>query len=212
MRKPTDSLDNFIGRPAPKVEQPPRPVSVKLTGQVDVLKPLATSNRLAKRKAVINDPSVRSFPLGASQSHPALAMGAGFAVIALILLSAVFIGINEPPVEQTDGSMDFAVDPSDLATDEFPGDILSQTEEPFTSDINSASSGLNRLHSLRSTATSRRARRGPRLAAYRPRRPRRRLILVTEIVPTTLVIYPEDGEIKTRIELQVSALYRKPIS
>jgi len=140
-------------------------------------------------------------------------MGAGFAVIAVILVSAVFIGINDPPIERAAiESIDYTFDASDSATDELPGDLASQTEEALAADIDPPSPRFNRLRSYRATATSRRARPRLHLAAYRPRLPRPRLVPVNEIVPTTLVIYPEDGEIKTRIELQVSALYRKPLS
>jgi hypothetical protein len=33
---------------------------------------------------------------------------------------------------------------------------------------------------------------------------------VSEFVPTTLIIYIENGEIKTRIEPQLTAAYKKP--
>jgi len=36
--------------------------------------------------------------------------------------------------------------------------------------------------------------------------------MVADFVPTTLIIYPENGEIKTRIEPQLTAVYRKPIT
>jgi hypothetical protein len=50
-------------------------------------------------------------------------------------------------------------------------------------------------------------------SVYRPRRfvalPRPRLI-VSNFVPTTLIIYIDNGEIKTRIEPQLTAGYKKP--
>jgi hypothetical protein len=51
------------------------------------------------------------------------------------------------------------------------------------------------------------------IAAFRPQRVARKPRLVrTDFVPTKLVIYAEDGEIKTRIEPQLTAAYvREPI-
>jgi len=36
--------------------------------------------------------------------------------------------------------------------------------------------------------------------------------MVTRFVPTTLVIYAENGEIKTRIEPRLAAIYNKPLT
>src|SRR5688572_13294749 len=119
MRKPTESFDDFINDAAPKVARPPRPVSLTLTGKVKALEPLTPGDGPAKHQAVGSDPSVRPFPIRLSPSQPSLALGVGLAVILLILVSAVLIGINEPGIEQADGSINFSVD---LATDELVRD------------------------------------------------------------------------------------------
>jgi hypothetical protein len=223
MRKPTDNLDSFFGNAAPEFERPPRRVSLISMRKFEVVKPLATYEAPPKRKAAVSDPSLRHFPLGRpAPSYPSFAMGAAFAVIILVLASAVLIGINEPAAELADGSIDFAVDQADSSTDlavdasdseadQVVPDNTIPDAEASASEIRSAGAIRNRLRSFRSAVRSRHVKPAPRVVAYRPRRPRPRLVQVTDIVPTTLVIYPEDGEIKTRIEFQVSGLYKKPL-
>ena len=222
MRKPTESLDNFIGKSPSNVERPPRRVSLISMRKFEVVKPLATYEAPPKRNALVSDPSLRLLPLGRrAPSYPSFAMGAALAVMILILASAVLIGINEPAVEQAglsvdfgmepaDSSNDFAVEPSDWGADQVIPDAPIAGEEASAPQVPSTSPVRNRLHYFRTNARLGRAKPSPRLAAYRPRRPR--LVQVTDIVPTTLVIYPEDGEIKTRIEFQVSGLYGKPLT
>lgn len=223
MRKPTESLDSYIRKFPSNAERPPRRVSLISMRKFEVVKPLATYEATPKRKAHVSDPSLRPFPLGRSAPlYPSFAMGAAFAVMIMILASAVLIGINEPSVEQADSSVgfdldqaessiDFAVEPSDLGADQVIPDTTITGEEASTPEAPSTSTVRNRLRYFRSNARSRRVKPTSRLTAYRTRRPRPRLVQVTDIVPTTLVIYPEDGEIKTRIEFQVSGLYKKPL-
>jgi hypothetical protein len=70
----------------------------------------------------------------------------------------------------------------------------------------------NKVRTGRSTVKPK-TRKARELVAYRPRRQLRRpQHVVTSFVPTTLVIYAENGEIKTRIEPQLSAAYKKPLT
>jgi hypothetical protein len=47
-------------------------------------------------------------------------------------------------------------------------------------------------------------------AVYKPRpRSRRPALVMSKFVPTTLIIYPENGIIKTRIQPQLTAVYKK---
>jgi len=111
--------------------------------------------------------------------------------------------------------VDTAGVPSDAATNQQPEDSATRIEEPLNTDIlavrNSPPAG-NELGPLRSTAKPGLERPGVQLSAHRPRRQPRRAQLVTRFVPTTLVIYAENGEIKTRIEPRLAAVHKKPLT
>ena len=199
MRKPNESLDQFIVKATPKAAELPAPVSLHLTGEVEVLKPLETSEA-GKRGARIS-----WFQLG-------LGVAGGVAMIAMILLSAVLIEISDAGSERA--RLEFDSYLSDEALDEQPDGTLNQVDTPSISDIFPASSpfGIDQLPVARATSRVRRSKPRARLAAYRPPHRIRHTPVVTEFVPTTLVIYAEDGEIKTRIERHISAVYKKPLS
>jgi hypothetical protein len=115
-------------------------------------------------------------------------------MIGLVLVSAILVGINDP-----------AAGP-DVATNGQPGDMLTQTEEPFGFDIYSPL-GFARVSVgndiVRSNVVRRRsARPAIRLTAYRPKVQLRLPPQPEEpkFVPTTLIIYAENGVINTRIE------------
>ena len=112
------------------------------------------------------------------------------AMIALVLLSAIFVGISDPAARP------------DVATGVQPDDKPIQTEEPF---------GLEMFSTLRFApgtgidivrATAKRKVLRPRVQlTQRPQQYARPLQPdEPKFVPTTLVIYAEDGVIKTRIE------------
>src|SRR5687767_7589197 len=114
MRKPDESLDQYIVRPTPEVtSEPRRLVSLHGTGEIEVLKPLTS-------------PEVRSGFRGFRRSTPYqplwfrrfIVVGSGALVmIALVLLSAILVGIGDP-----------AGGP-DVAGNERPDDALTQSEE-----------------------------------------------------------------------------------
>ena len=206
MRKPEESLEDFTVK-AIEIEKAaePEPVaSLRFRGEVEVLKPLASRERLAE-----GDNFVRPAPYRPTWFHRALAFSGGLAVVGLIFLSAIFIGSYEPPAEVATGNL------SDAITQQ-PENGPELTEEPLSSDVFTAQSSPPadvEIPPIRSSAKPRTERPSVQLSAYRPRKKSRRpQLVVTRFVPTTLVIYAENGEIKTRVEPRLAAVYKKPLT
>lgn len=121
-----------------------------------------------------------------------LAVVSVLAIIFLIflgVLSAVFIAVDRPNT------------PSEVAKIESPPEELEQTEEPLNFHSFSEAN-LAPATPVRANVRRRRAKPRIRVRGYKVRRPlrRSRVPLVPLFMPTTLVIYVEDGVIKTRIE------------
>jgi hypothetical protein len=220
MRKPDESLDLVVEAAPEKLAEPPRPVSLRFTREIEVLKPLARSEGPAKsEEAAAVDTSVSPDAPRLSWFHRSLVAGGGLAMIAIILASAVFISTYDPPAEPAVSQIDTAGDPSEVAIDAQPVDTLLPAEEPPVSDIFVlAGSQPRAADSPKSKKTSQPAFRIPRSvfsSSARPRlqppayppppKPPPSPRLVPDFVPTTLVIYVEKGEIKTRIEPQLTA-------
>jgi hypothetical protein len=131
-----------------------------------------------------------------------LAVGSGaLVIIAIVLVSAILVGINDPASEP-----DVAIN--------IPPDNR-QTEEPISLDIFSSSSLASvsgRIDIARSKVRRRTARPKVHLAAHKPTRQLRPLLQPEEpkFVPTTLVVYAENGVINTRVEPWLQAGYKKP--
>lgn len=210
MRKPEESLDDFAVKSVETVAVPPPAVVwLRFTGDVEVLKPLAHQELPA------NTGPTKGQTYRFSWFQSALAAAGAVAVVALVLLSAIVIGMYDPPTGPDVASVDTAGDSSDAVIVSQPEDGLIGTEEPLNPEIvTTRSSPLtnNKVRPIRSAVKPRPAKR-VELVAYRPRRQLRRpQHVVTGFVPTTLVIYAENGEIKTRIEPQLSAAYKKPLT
>jgi len=217
MRKPEESLEDFTVKAMAieKASEPARAASLRFTGRVEVLKPLTP--RLGNPAAAAGDkffyrPTRYQF----SWFQGVLGAAGAVAVMALILLSAIFIGIYDPPAGPGVGSIDIAGNPSDAAIDQQLEDGPVRTEEAINPDIlmaeNSSYPG-DELPPIRSTAKPVSESARVQISANRPRRqPRRPQLVMTKFVPTTLVIFAENGEIKTRIEPQLAAVYHKPLT
>jgi len=189
MRKPIESLDDHIVRPVPDVApEPPSAVSLRRTGEVEVVKPLTVSRE--RVRIAFKGPRSRG-PGNPLWFRRLLAVGSGaLVIIGLVLVSAILVGIN---------------DPAEVATNIEPDQDSTQTEELFSFDISSASPvtpatlGIN---IFRSNPKRRPIRPRVHLAVSKPK-PQLRSIPQPEqpkFVPTTLVIYAENGVINTRIE------------
>jgi hypothetical protein len=221
MWKPEESLDDYIVKAAPEAAEPPRPVSVRPTGEVEVLKPLARwegppkPESVAVAVAVAVDTPQRTAPHRLSWFHRSLALGA-LAMIAFILASAFFIGTYDGGVDTARNLSDTAGDPGDPAMDASSVDTPVPTDGPLITDIFTMTSSPLKFEgrrTVRSIARRKPARQRARFAAYRPRRQSTETqLVVSQFVPTTLVIYIENGEIKTRIEPQPTTGSTNPLT
>jgi|GEM_PF-2061004 len=221
MRMPYDSLDDFVsGIAAPKAAELPAMRWLRFTGEFEVLKPLVNSEEFAEHLAAINVTSVSPTPevpwfLGFRRSLPLVG---SFAMVVLILASGIFIGTYRPSAESVDKQSDVAVDQQSEDTlanpDQQPGDILGLVSNLSIPSTPAGSPSVSdEPHAVRSVI--RPGSPGPRVlrAVYRSRRiTRRPQITMTDFVPTTLIIYAENGEIKTRIEPQLTSSYKKPLA
>ena len=218
MRAPNESLEDFINRAdTRKPPEPPAPKSVGLTGEVEVVKPLPTKYEFAAHKAA--DTSLLYGFYGLSWFHRSLIVGGSLTVVALVIWTGILLGVRRPPLEPVGNFADTFVRPDDVAMDEQSGDLRAAQEQPTSSDLLSQSNSpfsFRESHPARSRVKSWAARRPkPRtfLAAYRPRHffPAPQFI-VSSFVPTTLVIYVENGEIKTRTEPWLTAGFKPSLS
>lgn len=202
MWKPDDSLDDYVVKALPETTEPPAPVSLRFTGEVEVLKPLARWERPAKLvPATVNVSQNRL-----SWFHRSLLAGGGLAAAALVLASAIAIGISDTPSGTETGQIEFIEVPSEIAMN---GDSGATPEELLSSDIFSMS-GPDKLSGT--TSVRKRnfrikrillARHVPAPRVRRAVKPVKRepgATLVSKFVPTTLVIFIEDGLIKSRVE------------
>ena len=210
IRRPNETLDDFKSRVAAPAE-PPGVVLLYPTGDIEVLEPLAHSEDFAETEAnesIFVSPRPRPF----SWFHRTLAIGGALAIIAF-LSAGLLIRVYRPTVEPI-GPVDVASDqPADTST---APDISDDPD--FFSPINSPFA-FNGFPVVRKAPKPRRFSSRPPRSVDRPKRsepgsqitalvPRSQLI-VSDFVPTTLIIYIENGEIKTRIEPQLTAAYKK---
>ncbi|MEO7674199.1 MAG: hypothetical protein ABIU09_09010 [Pyrinomonadaceae bacterium] len=218
MRAPNENLDDFMKPAAARKPAGPPPVRrLRPSGMVIVLKPLAHSEELAKREAATGSWYVRLTPwLGGytlSWFHRSLAVGGAIASIAFFLGIGIPIGIYGPPNGPA-GSL------SDLGVDQKTEAFLPSPKGHDGVDLRAETSPLpisDELRDLRPSFYRRTATARAVTAAYvRARLSRRPKLILTNFVPTTLIIYPENGQIKMRIEPQLTSGYkrtrRSPIS
>jgi hypothetical protein len=200
MRKPNESLDDFMVKVQETDVEPPRAVTLRSTGEVEVLKPLAVFDFTAKREAVADD----SAPLGLSWFHRSLVAGGAFAIVAIVLASAIFIAMYDgnESTEVSEASevagvpeATVASDVPDAATGPSTADISTNAELSDASMIRTPQSALRNQEDSRSAVRTRKPRRQPLRSQY----------TASDFTPTTLVIYIEKGQIKTRIEPQLTA-------
>jgi hypothetical protein len=209
MRKPNESLDDYVVKAPESPAEPPRPVSLRLTGEVEVLKPLARWERPAKLVRAVEEPYLPSARQRLSWFHRSLAVSGALAMATLILGSAIFIGVSDQPAEDIVAVAENSAEAADPGSDR----RIMPSDEPLDSNIfTSPGSGSDaggvqrtgiRVIRANSTRLKRQASTRPilRRAAARPRRPSANpLHFVSRFVPTTLVIYVEDGLVRSRTE------------
>jgi hypothetical protein len=184
---------------------------VRPTGEIEVLKPLAGSASFIKSGAASGFlETQRAYRL--SGFHRALALGGGLAMAVLMLATGIHFWIFGAPADPV-GLSDLAmqVRPDGVTAAE---DFLTIDDEPAVSDIApDADPPVGFFETPAAVpAVARRSRvrsRVPR-AVYRTRRDLYPSPLwVSRFIPTTVVIYIENGEIKTRTEPRPSAAFKK---
>ena len=224
MKYPKESLDDFVV-PALEPTDPPRAVRLRLTGEVEVLKPLARWEGAAKiapvaaegagRRSWFDSSLADRAPASLSWFHRSLALGGTVAMVALVLTSAIVIGMYDRPGDRE--LVQSPSDGSDSAQDERPERRQRPLKVPPMSDKFTAPDSVPtvadrsdvfefgntrsavRVRTVRHSASLRRPH--YQAAAYRPRRrsPHPQL-LASHFFPTTLVIYVENGLVKRRVE------------
>jgi hypothetical protein len=223
MRVPDENLDDFNISSAPKTAEPPAVKLVHPSGEIEVLKPLARWEGFVKSEAATGGMFHRAAPHWPSWFRRSLAVGGAVAIIALILGTGIYVGIYRPPVEPV-------VSKSDVAIDQQPESALLPPDEPSASDLlptADSPGAFDELYAVGPVKRSRhlRPRTGPRqrfafsilnsrfsIASHHRRPLLRPQLIVSAFIPTTLIIYIENGEIKTRIEPQLTAGYKKPVT
>lgn len=222
MWPPNDNLDDFRSSPE-RMGEPPSSVLLESSGETEVLKPLAVWEGYGKNGAP--DTSLDGAQPGLSWFHRSLAVSSVVAGLALIVATGAYLGIYGPPVGSLEGMNNVAITSPDTAIDQQVVENQTSQEESDDSDsllnTNSPSAFMapEALPSVTKRRTVRpwrafRAVSKPRVlfAANHSRRwhllPRPQFI-VSDFVPTTLVIYVENGAIKTRIEPQLTATYKR---
>src|SRR5829696_7777208 len=209
MQIPNESLEDFM-KPA-KAKNPAEPPSIKRlrpSGVVMVLKPLARSEETVSREVSTGNWSVPLVPApgeyGLSWFHRTLAVGGAFALIAFLLGIGIHISIYGPP-DRSAGNL------SSLGVDQQPEAFPSSPKghDAFDRQAETSSPPIpDELRSVRPAVGRRTATIRAVTSAYvRPRRLRRPKLVLTDFVPTTLIIYSENGQIKTRIEPQLTTGY-----
>ncbi|HTK39067.1 MAG TPA: hypothetical protein VL325_11290 [Pyrinomonadaceae bacterium] len=208
---PNETLEDFQSRIATPPE-PPSAVLLQPTGDIEFLEPLTHTEEFVKSEPA----AARVAPAGTvkypfSWFHRSLAIGGALAIIAFLGIS-LLIAIYRRPVEP--------VSPIDVAADQYPADTLPSAEELDDSGLLSPVDSPFAFDGFPVVLKRQRRAPAPRAArsVYRPQivqqsRPSvpRPQFIVSEFVPTTLIIYIENGEIKTRIEPQLTTAYKRSL-
>lgn len=213
MRMPNETLEDFQSRVAAPAE-PPSKVLLYPTGDIEVLEPLAHAEEFVKTETAAPAGGTVAGPVKYPFSwfHRVLAFGGALAIIAFLAIS-LLNAIYRTPVEP--------VSPVDVASDQSTADTLAPSEElddPDTLTAVDSPFAFNGFPVARNAPSPRRVSSRPFRSVYRPQTVRQQArpivphpqLIVSEFVPTTLIIYIENGEIKTRIEPQLTATYKKP--
>jgi len=173
---------------------------------IHVLKPLTSSEDLMRAEASAKT-NRRS-----RHTRRALSIGGGsLALVVIITLCGLFFMMPD----SANGTLDIAnISANDQQAKrparppKEPGAILPfpfRDDSTLSAEVSPPYEVVNDvIKSVRSTPQRTFA------AVYKPRtRTHRPALVMSKFVPTTLIIYPENGVIKTRIEPQLTAVYKK---
>jgi hypothetical protein len=188
---------------------PPPAVSPRRSGDITVLKPLVRWEDFEKAKAA-HDKKLR-WPVLSQLSffHRSIAVGGVGGFIAFILVMTVYFGFSAQPVEQAASTVDLIAGrqktrPVTPPKARNPFDHLAVSSSPAILDEPVVPAIVLRRRPARPHVIH---------ADYRVRRVvRRPQLAMNKFIPTTLIIFVEKGEVKSRIEPQLTAAYKKQIS
>lgn len=207
MRRPFESLEDFTGRSGlRKPPDPPLPKYVEPLGTRQHLEPLAVWEGPSKRH-LFRWSSIysRAFPQLAP-FHRSVAAGA-FSLLALIVGTTLYFGNRNLAVELSNANDEVAtvqepgldeVTPSDQNRD----DLTNSDDAIAPSDPNQP---VKRSIHLRHSRPRVLFARYPTRHALPPPS-----LVLSDFIPTTLVIYVEKGVVKSRIQPQTAAVLAKP--
>jgi hypothetical protein len=216
MRIPKDSLEEFFAnRAAPKAPPPPpEPVQLEFTGETEIVKPLARWEPPLEIDTAVEE-TPRPYLL--SCFHRSLVFGGALATMVVVLGTGMFLAFFGPPIG-------LISDPSYVAVSEDPTELIPPEDEDVTaSDLFMADSSPSaftdtfvapptvKRRRVRPRARSYANRQRVMFAANRQRRPARLRpqMIWSDFVPTNMIIYVENGLVKTRIEPQLTAVYKR---
>jgi hypothetical protein len=222
MRIPSDKLDDFmIGAEPKKPPPPPDWVVLGSSGDFETLKPLAHWEDYVHRapKSSANKPAWSRL----SWFHRSLVMSGAVVVLGLMIGTGAFLKMYGPPSSPTDNLNSSVLSPTEPTAGPQTNDIAETADDTDDSEslIDENSPSAFTAPDIEPAAVKRRTYR-PRVnrstarphvlfASYHARHhllPRPQFI-VSDFVPTTLVIYVDKGQIKTRIEPQLTATYKR---
>jgi hypothetical protein len=220
---------------APEQTEPSPAKSVRPSGMVEVLKPLARGEDSAKPLERSEETTRPDTAVGGSNSSPDehgfswfrglfVVVGA-LGIIAAIVAGGIYLEGYRPALEPAGNTA--GIGPVEASVDQESESALTFPDDSAAADLD-RDRETTRVFEVRSAVrpVARRTHAGQRRSATAYRRPHalfaarrpppRRLLgstlWVSDFVPTTLVIYIENGEIKTRIVPQLDAGYKKSTS
>jgi hypothetical protein len=222
MRVPDENLDDFKSKPELMPDGPAQHASLKFTGEVEILKPLARWDGIKTGETAPGNEPDSSVWFWLSWFHRSLAMGAALSVITFVLGTGIYIAVYGPPSGLTPNASDISVSADDEAMDRQTDNDLAPTGTPDVSDsLPDADSTFDfsvphekpivLKHRTTAQHVTHVAYRRVQLPSSRsPHQQLRPQFWVSQFVPTTLIIYIDHGEVKTRIEPQTTT-FKKPL-
>jgi len=187
---PNEKLDDFRGSKTKRID-PPAKVNLEFTGESEVLKPLAHWD----------GPIKPSLFHRLSWFHRSLAMAGAITVVTFLLGTGLYLAVYGPPVEPTA--------PDEVAFQQQSDDSRTAVNDSFTFDQPARVNlppAPRKYRSVPAIAKRRPVQVSSIAATYRSQyHPVQPQMWVSQFVPTTMVIYIENGVVRSRIEPQLAA-------
>jgi hypothetical protein len=191
-----------VDSPAVKVEDGQRATRVRHLGTVQILKPLVTPESEAASRRRNAKRTDRNY----SQAYRGLSIVGGLlTLLALIVSGIMFLGVQDPAAEGVTSTQVRRQSPLPKA----PGTWVTLPSRLRPGSPVETVTGYRVIKPVKRDARSLPTVHRPVLLARRARIIKAPKLIRTKFVPTTLIIYAENGVIKSRIEPQLTAVYKK---